>query len=201
MRSIAGDSCLADAHQRLLRHRALFAFRFLVGKAVELQLSGSGARYAGVLDCVDPDDFSVVLKSAKQLSADTEAGEPFESGSTVIFQRSQIAHLVADGSVNYADGVVGAGGASVAGGFRTDTEISGRQGDHLYGRELQTATSWLDPALDSGELEDASSNGRRHSKNQGKAGWNQFEANEKLFGVVSTFDENIYTTKLDKSKI
>lgn len=31
--------------------------------------------------------------------------------------------------------------------------------------------------------------------------WNQFEANEKLFGVKSTFDENLYTTKLDREKL
>ena len=29
-------------------------------------------------------------------------------------------------------------------------------------------------------------------------GWNQFEANEALFGVKSTFDEELYTTKLEK---
>lgn len=28
--------------------------------------------------------------------------------------------------------------------------------------------------------------------------WDQFEVNEKLFGVKSTFDEEIYTTKLDR---
>ncbi|GMF24203.1 unnamed protein product [Phytophthora lilii] len=189
----------SDAHQRLLRHRALFAFRFLVGKAVELQLAVSEERYAGVLDCVDPDDFSVVLKNAKRLSAGSDA-KPFEDGSTVIFRRHQLAHLVADGTVNYTDGVFASAGVAAAG-FRTDTEISGQKGEHLYGRELEAASSWLDPALDTGALEDSAPNGRRHGKNQGKAGWNQFEANEKLFGVVSTYDENIYTTKLDKTKI
>ncbi|KUF97691.1 Ataxin-2 [Phytophthora nicotianae] len=185
-------SGFSDAHTRLLRHRALFAFRYLVGKAVELQLVASDERYAGVLDCVDPDDFSVVLKSTKRLSSGPNA-KPFEDGSTVIFRRHQLAHLVADGSVNYTDGVFSSG-AAVSGGFRTDTEISGQKGEHLYGRELEAASSWLDPALDTGSLEDSASNGRRK-------GWNQFEANEKLFGVVSTYDENIYTTKLDKSKI
>lgn len=29
-------------------------------------------------------------------------------------------------------------------------------------------------------------------------GWDQFEANETLFGVKSTFNEELYTTKLDK---
>ncbi|KAL4105524.1 hypothetical protein PRIC1_003586 [Phytophthora ramorum] len=191
----------SDAHQRLLRHRALFAFRFLVGKAVELQLVASDERYAGVLDCVDPDDFSVVLKSTRRVSSASDA-KPFEDGSTVIFRRHQLAHLVADGTANYTDGAFVAGVTAAAGGFRTDTEISGRQGEHLIGRELETASSWLDPALDTGALEDSAPNGRRHGKNQGKPGnWNQFEANEKLFGVVSTYDENIYTTKLDKTKI
>ncbi|KAF4042833.1 LSM domain-containing proteinAD [Phytophthora infestans] len=188
------SSGFSDGHLRLLRHRALFAFRFLVGKAVELQLVASDDRYVGILDCVDPDDFSVVLKSTKRLSSGQNA-TPFEDGSTVIFRRQQLAHLVADGSVNYTDGVF-APGAAASGGFRTDMEISGQKGEHLFGRELEAASSWLDPALDTGSLEDPSSNGRRKSH-----GWNQFEANEKLFGVVSTYDENIYTTKLDKTKI
>lgn len=29
-------------------------------------------------------------------------------------------------------------------------------------------------------------------------GWDQFEANETLFGVKSTFNEDLYTTKLDR---
>jgi len=33
----------------------------------------------------------------------------------------------------------------------------------------------------------------------GNAGWNQFTANEKLFGVKTSFDEELYTTKLDRS--
>lgn len=28
--------------------------------------------------------------------------------------------------------------------------------------------------------------------------WDQFEANETLFGVKSTFNEDLYTTKLDR---
>ena len=31
--------------------------------------------------------------------------------------------------------------------------------------------------------------------------WDQFELNKKLYNVVSTYDENLYTTKLDKNKI
>lgn len=31
------------------------------------------------------------------------------------------------------------------------------------------------------------------------AGWDQFAVNEKLFGVTTSYDENIYTTTIDKS--
>ena len=33
------------------------------------------------------------------------------------------------------------------------------------------------------------------------ANWDQFEINKKKYNVISTYDENLYTTKLDKSKI
>ena len=38
-----------------------------------------------------------------------------------------------------------------------------------------------------------------NDKNDAK--WDQFEINKKKYNVVSTYDENLYTTKLDKSKI
>ncbi|KAJ0410272.1 hypothetical protein P43SY_002604 [Pythium insidiosum] len=182
----------SESQQRLLRHRALFVFRFLVGKAVEVQLVDS-SRYVGILDCIDPDDFSIVLKNTQRKGP--SHGESFDTGSTVIFKRRQLAHMSADGVVDYSETAVGAG-AGGAPGFRTDTEISGRSHDHLYGRELQTASSWLDPQLDTGALEES----RRRGPSS-KSAWNQFEANEKLFGVVSTFDENLYTTKLDRGKL
>lgn len=33
----------------------------------------------------------------------------------------------------------------------------------------------------------------------GGAGWDQFEVNNRLFGVTTDYDENIYTTVIDKS--
>uniref|UniRef100_M4B549 LsmAD domain-containing protein n=2 Tax=Hyaloperonospora arabidopsidis (strain Emoy2) TaxID=559515 RepID=M4B549_HYAAE len=191
----------SDAHVRLLRHRALFAFRFLVGKAVELRLVAPDERYAGILDCVDPDDFSVVLKNARRLaSPDSAVTQPFADGSTVIFRRHQLAHVVADGAVDEADSSQFVASSGSCGSFCTDTEISGTTREHLIGRQLETASAWLDPALDTDALEDGAMPGLDSRRNQIRA-WNQFEANEKLFGVVSSYDESIYTTKLDKSKI
>jgi PAB1-binding protein PBP1 len=31
------------------------------------------------------------------------------------------------------------------------------------------------------------------------AGWDQFETNKKMFGVTTSFDEDLYTTKIDRT--
>ena len=33
----------------------------------------------------------------------------------------------------------------------------------------------------------------------GSASWDQFETNERLYGVKTDYDENLYTTSIDKS--
>ncbi|MCJ1482479.1 hypothetical protein MMC06_002644 [Schaereria dolodes] len=72
---------------------------------------------------------------------------------------------------------------SVAG-FRTDTDISGNLA--VRERNLQR---WQ-PSTDSDvDLSLESSSGA----------WDQFEANEQRFGLKSDYDENIYTTRIDKS--
>lgn len=71
-----------------------------------------------------------------------------------------------------------------AAGFRTDSDISGNYG--LRERNLQpwepsTATE-IDMSL------------------EGPGGsWDQFQANEKRFGLKSDYNEDIYTTSIDKS--
>jgi LsmAD domain len=71
-------------------------------------------------------------------------------------------------------------------GFRTDTDISGSLA--MRERNLQrwepTAT---DPSIDM-SLEDS-----------GTGGWDQFEANARLFGATTNYDENIYTTRINRN--
>lgn len=76
----------------------------------------------------------------------------------------------------------------------------GRRTDlrELEGRDLQSAgSSWLTPET-STSLEGNSSGGLRGS---GIGQWNQFEANKRLYNVQNTYDENIYTKKLDKNTL
>ncbi|KAI0124840.1 LsmAD domain-containing protein [Xylariales sp. AK1849] len=77
-------------------------------------------------------------------------------------------------------------GKSQNGAFRTDSAISsGRLGGE---RVLQR---WQPDKSDTfdGSLEKSGSTGN----------WDQFSANEKLFGLKTDYDENIYTTQIDKN--
>lgn len=70
--------------------------------------------------------------------------------------------------------------------FRTDTDISG--GRVIKERELQRWVPDEDyPALELDDFE--SDNGT----------WDQFKVNEKKFGVESTYDEHLYTTRINTS--
>jgi LsmAD domain len=97
--------------------------------------------------------------------------------------------------------------------FATDTDISGRPNAGRV-RDLEAVdSSWFTgPAVGdglSGGIGGANStfhqddglNGKGGGRGGGGRKWDQFEANKRLFNVTSTFDENLYTTPLDRSKV
>ena len=74
--------------------------------------------------------------------------------------------------------------------FKTDTDISG--GSTVRERNLQKWESSADVPPDSSlnlSLESGSNT----------QPWDQFAANQRLFGLQSNYDEHFYTTKIDKS--
>lgn len=75
-------------------------------------------------------------------------------------------------------------------GFRTDTDISGGTGPARERELHRWEPTAEDVAAGTVGLEEGTSSGGT---------WDQFAENERLFGLKSNFDENIYTTKLDKS--
>lgn len=80
--------------------------------------------------------------------------------------------------------------------FRTDTDISGK-GKGGRERELQAWQPGSDGASSTqGHYGDDVTFG---TATTGGNSWDQFAVNEKLFGVKTNFDENLYTTKLDRS--
>lgn len=76
-----------------------------------------------------------------------------------------------------------------SGGFKTDSDISRGRGE-LKERELQKWTP------DAG---DEDSNVLNQTLESSSSTWDQFTVNEEKFGVKSTFDEHLYTTKINKN--
>lgn len=87
-------------------------------------------------------------------------------------------------------------------GFRTDTDISGTP-RNLRERELQ---AWTDGnGSSSSGPNGTTSPGRGDEITFGTVGgatsnWDQFSVNQQLFGVTTNYDEELYTTKLDRSR-
>lgn len=79
--------------------------------------------------------------------------------------------------------------------FRTDTDISGT-GTSKEQRELQR---WGMGDAVGGGLEDGLEGPSAGGKGRGGGAWDQFAVNERLFGTKTNYQEEIYTTKLDKS--
>lgn len=74
--------------------------------------------------------------------------------------------------------------------FRTDSAISGsrNQGERVLQRWVPDAPEDTDGSLESGRM-----------KTPSGAVWDQFAENERRFGLTTDYDENIYTTAIDKS--
>jgi PAB1-binding protein PBP1 len=79
--------------------------------------------------------------------------------------------------------------ASGNAGFRTDSAISSTR----FGRE-RDLQRWVPDASD-----DLSSQGLGNHSLESSNGqpWDQFAANEQKFGITTTYDENMYTTRIN----
>ena len=74
--------------------------------------------------------------------------------------------------------------------FRTDSAISGgkAQGERILQRWVPDSPEDGDTSLESSRM-----------KTSTGAVWDQFAENGRLFGLTTDYDENIYTTTIDKS--
>jgi len=130
-----------------------------------------------------------VLKSAREEINDKTSGTSFETGSTVIFDVDTSLCSLRTAPGNHIDVTRKNAGGGVDAQFQTDSSIKAH-GDmsSLHGRRLEAVdNSWLTPET-STELTPS---------NASASAWDQFEVNRTKFGVTSTFDENLYTTRLN----
>lgn len=191
--------------------RSAFRHRLhsLAGKEVEVDLV-DGSRAVGVLHTTtlypNVRRRDVVLKAARVFGKGGELDNKVQPGSTLVLDFGNIVAL--SGQVTDASSLRQRGAD-----FETDANIR-KHGDlsHLQGRELvSVSTTWLDPeTLTSLEGEAAGvSTGTTTGGGVGGAGtavggskdWDQFETNRRLFNVSTTYDENLYTKRIDHNSV
>ncbi|KAJ1940461.1 poly(A)-binding protein binding protein, partial [Kickxella alabastrina] len=165
-------------HQRLL-----FIMSFLVGSQVKVETRG-GQSYVGVLDSINPNDAQSVVLRYAYVQDSSRATPPVD---TLVVTGSDC--LSISGAAAFAEHSVKESSRT---GFKTDADIS-RMGSQIAARELHR---WVpDESVELGGLE----SGLDHPA-AGSQSWDQFATNEQLFGLTTDFDEEIYTTKLDRTR-
>ena len=168
----------------------------------------NGTVYRGVFAgaTLEPKNFGVTLRfvTVTAPGAATDAAPAARPQPTVTIGAKDFAHLCVK-NVALTEAALGAGGDGD--GFATDAAIGARKAGRA-GREL---VAWQPDEGDTGPvlaglMEGAPSRGGGGAGRGGGSGgangvgWDQFAANRAV-GVVSPFDENMYTTRLDMSKI
>ncbi|KAJ1929701.1 poly(A)-binding protein binding protein [Tieghemiomyces parasiticus] len=196
-------------------HDALiFLAVHLVGLQVQVAVKG-GKQFTGLLHSIQTEDScGVVLKYAKETTPAVLTSEDLQVASarpvrTLVVLGKDLVSLTAVG-VDFA--ALDRAREYEKLGFKTDTGISGHAGQ-LQERELHRwdptehdtpASSFFSSPARGGDwcdMDDAPAPmGGLEDAPQGAGGaWDQFAANERLFGLRTNFNEEIYTTKLDRS--
>ncbi|KAK1360285.1 polyadenylate-binding protein-interacting protein 3-like [Heracleum sosnowskyi] len=181
----------SSSHERLL-----YLTTCLVGHPVEVQVI-NGSVFSGIFHATDADrDFGIVLKMARLMKTGSSNGQAdiFNSVNkpptrTLIIPARELVQVMAKGVSLTRDGLANEVQQEKQQEIMTDSSIS--QSRHVevereLGRWVPDADDPECPELDN--IFDGPWNRR----------WDQFEVNETLFGVKSTFSEDLYTTKLDR---
>lgn len=183
------------AYQSLSRDRLIYLSTCLIGHQVEVQVM-DGSVFSGILHATNAEkDFGIILKMAHLIKDSSEGmkntSEAFSKppSKTLIILGKEFVQVTAKGVPTTLDG------------FRTEVMLEQQQelltdscisqSRHIeVERQLER---WVpdDDAPECPELDNV-------FDGHWNRGWDQFEANETLFGVKSTFDEDLYTTKLER---
>ncbi|KAK3220380.1 hypothetical protein Dsin_014350 [Dipteronia sinensis] len=174
--------------------RLLYVMTCLIGSPVEVHVK-NGSIYSGIFHAKSNDkDFGVVLKMAHLIKDGTLRGQRAIAESvckapvkTLIIPANELVQVVAKEVAVTRDGLANDIQRDRQQEIMIDSVIS--QSRHVdVGRELER---WM-PGEDDPQLPELENifDAPWHRN------WDQFETNEALFGVKTTFDEEIYTTKL-----
>ncbi|KAJ7593101.1 hypothetical protein C8J56DRAFT_930391 [Mycena floridula] len=172
---------LAQTNGASPQDRLLQSLSGLTGTTITL-LTKTGQRYEGVVGSTNAegDTTGVTLKDVKEI---TNLSAPLKDQFFIA-------------STNIESWTSGPADAKLTNGdsFRTDTDIS-RKGPAAPLRELQP---WQ-PASDAPPGAAVQGDDATFGPGSTNTSWDQFAVNEQLFGVTASFDEDAYTTKLDRN--
>ncbi|GBG65757.1 hypothetical protein CBR_g52348 [Chara braunii] len=189
----------ASVMERPMHDRFLFMTMCLIGQTVEVQVK-NGSVYQGIFHTANTErDFGVVLKMARLIKGASVKGGKVEAIKDsarkapikmLIISSQDFVQIIAKDICLSGDVTANGRPRDVrSNDIITDSAISRNRPIVVEGRELKP---WKaeDGEDVPGHLQLDTWNSRRN--------WDQFAENKKLFGVESTFDENLYTTKLEK---
>ncbi|CAI8592174.1 unnamed protein product [Vicia faba] len=188
---IKDGSYESPSHDRLV-----YLTTCLIGQQVEVQVK-NGSIYSGIFHATNTGkDFGIILKMARLTKdASSQRLKPAAEfiskapSKILIIPAKELVQIIAQGVAVTRDGLPSEHHHDRYQEIMVDSLIS--QAHHAeVGRELKP---WVpdEDDLQCPELENIF-DGQRNR------GWDQFETNKALFGVKSTFNEELYTTKLEK---
>ncbi|KAL4969015.1 putative PAB1 binding protein (Pbp1) [Aspergillus stella-maris] len=187
------ESNTSDNHAN---DRLLFLAASFIGLATSITTK-NGDEFTGIFSAssLESADSSITLKMTQRQSKQdqqrsngvSDAASPFLGSApdhAMTFNLNDVVDVYVP-SVTTTDVLAKPNGAST--GFRTDADISG----NLAMRE-RTLKRW-EPGTD------ANTDLSLESTTPAKNNWDQFETNARLFGATSSYNEELYTTRIDRS--
>ncbi|XP_058108537.1 polyadenylate-binding protein-interacting protein 3-like isoform X2 [Magnolia sinica] len=178
------------------RDRLVYVTTCFIGHHVEVQMK-NGSIFSGIFHAMSTEkDFGIILKMARLTKDGSSRGQkPIPDSvikapsKTLIIPSKEYVQVIAKDLALTADGFANGHAQEKRQDIMIDSYIS--QSNYVeVERELERWTPDKDdPNLP--ELENIFDGTWNRN-------WDQFETNEALFGVKSTFDEELYTTKLER---
>ncbi|KAK2995827.1 hypothetical protein RJ640_006166 [Escallonia rubra] len=200
--TLVGSGNRGGGYESPLRERLVYLTTCLIGHHVEVQVI-DGSVYSGIFHATNAEkDFGIILKMARLTKSGSSRGQKMSSDSvskpskTLIIPARELVQIIAKGVSVTRDGLTNEINREKQQEIMTDSSIS--QSRHVEAeRELGR---WVpdEDNPDCPELENIFEGPWNRDVFALCRGWDQFEANETLFGVKSTFNEELYTTKLDR---
>ncbi|KAK9060523.1 hypothetical protein SSX86_021227 [Deinandra increscens subsp. villosa] len=178
------------------RHRLVYTTTCLIGHQVDVQVI-DGSVFTGIFHATNAEkDFGIILKMARLTKDGSSFGQKnnldaFKKppSKMLIIPAKELVQIVAKSVSLTSDVLMNELQHDQLHDIMIDSNISQFRHADLE-RELKP---WV-PDDDNPECPELDNTFDHHWHR----GWDQFEANATLFGVKSTFDEELYTTKLDR---